>query len=266
MPSDVLADHPAVFLSYGGALEKDFFSMLGVVPDRALRNGTVAGTAIQYLLSRSSGRLYVSGLDLQNTASFPHARPHASIETIEARKSRLDPECTSLFLRNLDQAALETYARWFSSHQSLFEGRVFRLRPEGRPIIGLPAADIRKAEHDSCMESKTKTEKSAMQAVHLPDISVRRDLLSVYLRQILETVRACRREKNLSRKNALFSDGMTGTTACAELVQFVSYTDYINALKSVRINEEAGANSIDRLCDQSEAAILRLSGKVASYA
>ena len=51
IPSRVLAAHPSIFLSYGSALENDFFSMLGIVPDPAFRNGTIAGTAIQYLLS-----------------------------------------------------------------------------------------------------------------------------------------------------------------------------------------------------------------------
>lgn len=265
IPSRVLADHPSVFLSYGSAIEKDFFSMLGIEPDQALRNGTVAGTALQYLLSRSSGRLYVAGLDLQNTASFSHARPHESLETLDAQKNRLNPESTALFLRNLDSGPLETYARWFSSHQSLFEGRVFRLRPEGRPLDGFPAADIREVEHGSGMAVETKPDGSATRALCLPDISVRRKLLSEYLRHFRETLRVCRDEKDNSRKNPLFSDVMTGETACAELLQFVSYTDYINALKSVRMDEETGANAIDRLCDQALAGISFIAEKVASY-
>lgn len=262
IPPDVLAEHPTVFLSYGSALERDFFSLLGIVPIPAFRNGTVAGTAVQYLLSRSSSRIYISGLDLQNTASFSHARPHTSLENLDAKTHRLAPASTELFFRNRNSVSLETYARWFSSHLASFGDRVLRLLPEGRPIHGFPAVDIRRISTSATQNA----EKPAVQAQPLPDIGERRERLSGYFARCIDSLLECRNAHDDNLKKKLFAEAMTGNTACAELLQLVSYTDYINALKAVRMTDDSGAKAVDRLCDEAQQALLRLCGKVATYA
>jgi hypothetical protein len=262
IPADVLAEHPSVFLSYGSVLERDLFSMLGIVAVPALRNGTVAGTALQYLLARSSSRIYVSGLDLQNTASFSHARPHPSLENLDAKANRFVPASAELFFRNRESASLETYARWFSSHVASFGDRVFRLLPEGRPIHGFPTVDIRR----STTPVTPNAEKPAIHAQALPDIGERRERLSGYLDRCVDSVRECRNAKDTRLKKKLFAETLVGPAACAELLQLVSYTDYINALKAVRMDDSAGVKAVDRLCDEAQATLLRLCGKVATYA
>jgi len=232
IPASVLERNPVVFLDYGSLLEREFFSRCGIRPERAFRNGTVTGTAAFYALEHTSGKVYVSGLDLAPTLSFSHARPHPSDGVTENGTDRLHTLQERIYIRNVDTSSLEIYAGWFASRDSTFRERFIRLAPEARPIDGLVVSEL------ADITAGAGTPVAPVRPQSLPGLDVRKDALHdclCVLRNSLEM-------------------GSPVNSLNTELMQMVSYLDYIHLVKKLH------SKDADRDVGDLSASIIRDTG------
>jgi hypothetical protein len=130
---------PVSLFHQGTALEKTLLEGLAPAPPWVPSNGTVAGSAVELVLSLGAGPVLLAGLDMAARGIEEHVRPNAFDEMYEAASCRLGPEESlrgmrvySLYPEKLSppyrtSPALKTYAGWFSSMADEWKGRVFRL-------------------------------------------------------------------------------------------------------------------------------------------
>lgn len=114
-------------LEYGDGPETDLLKLCKIPFMKALRNGTVSGTALEFALSITSGPVFACGLDLSNTVGFQHCQPNSIEMNDENKDFRLITKETRLFPQQLPSHSLEIYAQWFASQSKRFKDRFYRL-------------------------------------------------------------------------------------------------------------------------------------------
>ena len=244
IPNAVLESNDAVLLTYGSALETALFELAGITPEPAVRNGTVSGTAALFALSHTDNSVYAGGLDLRTSASFSHARPHASDVRLSAGTDRLHPLCDRLFERNLDTGALDLYASWFSSRDAAFRNRFFRLLPEVKPLAGIRSV----AESAVTADAGMQTVKTGPQCI--PGTAERRRRIALWLGSLAGRFGRC------TDPSDILADPVMD-----ELLQLVSYTDYLRFLKTVNRGIEGNIEAVDaaaELCKKTALFLERL--------
>lgn len=112
-------------LSYGDGCGEDLLKECGYPMTRAMRNGTVSGTAARLALDITSGNVFFCGLDLSPSRGFTHTQPNELEATNSIKDFRLATRETRLAPSGFQSPALDTYRDWFSSAD--FGGRLFRL-------------------------------------------------------------------------------------------------------------------------------------------
>ena len=117
--------HPVVPLSYGDGCSESLLEDCGYTKTKALRNGTVSGTAAYLAMDLTSGPVFFCGLDLAPSKGFSHTQPNALESDAEPEDFRLRPMETRVLPSSFRSTALDTYRTWFSAAD--FKGRVFRL-------------------------------------------------------------------------------------------------------------------------------------------
>ena len=124
----IISERKILPLIYNDGLEKDFLDAIGCPYMISERNGTVAGTALQFALNLTDGNVYLCGLDQAPAPAFQHTQPN-SLETDNARKDfRLRNAETRISASRFNSAAsLEIYRNWFISNSECFKKRTFRL-------------------------------------------------------------------------------------------------------------------------------------------
>ncbi|MGP1437983.1 MAG: 6-hydroxymethylpterin diphosphokinase MptE-like protein [Treponema sp.] len=135
IPRSILEKTNIVFLNYDSELENYFFEKMQLPFFKAKRNGTVAGTAIEFLLDYTQNNIFISGLDLSFSKSFSHARPNENINEALKKEFRLCP--LSTIISSFNNSSLATYASWFSSLPENKKQRLFRIGNEGINIEGI---------------------------------------------------------------------------------------------------------------------------------
>lgn len=234
IPSVVLENNPLVLLNYGSEIEKKLLELIGVKPESAARNGTVSGTAALYSLSHTTAPVFAAGLDLRNSNSWNHARPHVSDIFVNIGLNRLHPLSGSLYAGNLESASLDMYASWFSSRDTAFRQRFFRLLPAGRPLSGI--RDVLFSELPKCdIPGVTDTRRYQKP---LPR-DLRQKAVSAWLQETADVFFEFADAAETAIVPEKYAALLFGNQLYAEILQLVSYTDYINAFKKSRSLESS---------------------------
>lgn len=122
----VLNEIPTVPLCYGDGPSEDILKNCGYHGMKALRNGSVSGTAAWLCLSMTTGRVFYCGLDL---AYSPKSHPHTQPNELEKRDSLADSRFSTMETRIsrcvLNTTSINLYNSWFSNAD--FRGRLYRL-------------------------------------------------------------------------------------------------------------------------------------------
>lgn len=128
VPKELFEKHKIIPLCYPDGLEKDFLNAIKAPYMLSERNGTVAGTALQFALSLTDGSVYLCGLDQAAGLAFQHIQPNA-LENDNAKKDfRLRPQESRISASRFNsEGSLEIYRNWFVSNSSYFSNRTFRL-------------------------------------------------------------------------------------------------------------------------------------------
>ena len=125
-------------LTYGDeSIESRLLALLKIAALGVMRNGTVAGTALSFARSLTSGPVLFCGLELAQGAGYQHARPHAR----EERERSFDTRVRPLSFRQVEagikaQGALAVYRNWFLSRKDN-ANHVYRIAPNGAAPLGL---------------------------------------------------------------------------------------------------------------------------------
>ena len=128
VPKKILVSRKLLPLVYEDSLGKDFLDSLQIPYLVSKRNGTVAGTALEFALAFTNKNVYLCGQDLAPAPAFQHTQPNA-LETDSAKKDfRLCPTETRISASRFhSEKTLEIYRNWFASNSNFFAKRTFRL-------------------------------------------------------------------------------------------------------------------------------------------
>ena len=160
LPKNILSQKQLLALCYDDGLEKDLLEAIGCPYMLSERNGTVAGTALAFAHSLTTGNIYICGFDQGPSPSFQHTQPNA-LENDNAKNDfRLKNSETRMTVSRFNsEQALEIYRNWFITNSPFFSKRVFRLSDDYKyeytlgKIKEINWKDFKKIENDS---KKTK--------------------------------------------------------------------------------------------------------------
>lgn len=149
--ASILSKATVVPLYYGDGTSEDILRESGFKGMKAVRNGSVSGTALYLALNLTDGNIYYCGLDLAFSKGYVHTQPN-ELEKTDARfDGRLRTTETRISSAVLNKGAIDIYRSWFSSTD--FNGRVFRL--SNRYRYEYPLGKIQDIDWDD-FEIKTK--------------------------------------------------------------------------------------------------------------
>lgn len=153
-----LERNPVLPLFYRDGLSKKLTSLCGFSGGvMAERNGTVSGTALEFALKNSSGKIYFSGLDMATARGFQHENPNEIEKNNEQKDDRLRPRSTRCLKSELSGESLGIYLQWFRNTD--FEpGRIFR-------VIDSPQNSLGRIQDITTADFKTLCEKNHGQAI-----------------------------------------------------------------------------------------------------
>ena len=116
-PKALLAEHKILPLIYDDGISKDLLYTQSLECKKAVRNGTVSGTALLFALQYCTGNLYFCGLDMAPQKGFQHCQPNELDSNAALNDSRLSCKETRYALAGLPGGSLDIYLEWFRSFQ-----------------------------------------------------------------------------------------------------------------------------------------------------
>lgn len=229
VPGRILSRQPVLPLSYGSSLEKDLFSIIGCVPKKVFRNGTVAGTAALLALDITSSGVYAAGLDLNGDKGWCHARPYRFDSVCLSGQNRFETLAFRLYEREAAaQPIHDIYARWFSQRDPEFNRRFFRLSPNGRKISGIQESSIDRDIH-AFPHKKTSR-------IHV----YQDNLVENRIRMLKDFLLDSKHKIGMNPDKTIVEECLEGQTSLSDLVQLADYAGYLRVRKASR-SPEAGA-------------------------
>ena len=118
-------------LDYGDGISSDFISAAKLPAKKAIRNGTVSGTALLFAYNYGSRNIYLAGLDLACKTGFQHTQPNQLEINSSLSDNRIHTKTGRLTRSELTNGSLDIYRNWFITNPLNTEKRkVFRLMEE----------------------------------------------------------------------------------------------------------------------------------------
>ena len=115
-------------LDYGDGISSDFVYAAKIPAKKAVRNGTVSGTALLFASNYGSRNIYLAGLDLACRKGFQHAQPNQLEYNSSLQDNRIHTKTGRLTRSELTNGSLDIYRNWFISNPLNTEKReIFRL-------------------------------------------------------------------------------------------------------------------------------------------
>ncbi len=126
--SEILENNELVPFCYADGLEQALLQSIGCPFILTKRNGTVAGTALEFAFSFTDGKIFLAGFDQAPAPGFQHTQPNALENISQKNDFRLSTKETRLTKsRFASEKTLEIYRNWFVSNSQKFSQRVFRI-------------------------------------------------------------------------------------------------------------------------------------------
>lgn len=113
-------------LAYCDNFDDSIYKSFNIPFNKAKRNGTISGTALELALSITEKKIYFAGLDLEANKGFVHTQPNELEIENSLNDNKLKTSDTRLFSQSLESTQLEIYRNWFISNSSKYS-RVFRI-------------------------------------------------------------------------------------------------------------------------------------------
>lgn len=124
-----------LLLNQGNFFEEELINRSSLPHISIRENGTVAGTALEFALTYSSGKIYLLGQDLQSSDILSHIQPYAFDNLLHKDDKRTNPYYSTMYKRYINQGlSFKTYRDWFSRTGSLFPDRIKRINKNSTAI------------------------------------------------------------------------------------------------------------------------------------
>ncbi len=137
MPSEtyfqknILSDLNILPLDYGDGISSELVGFSELKPLRAVRNGTVSGTALLFAANYCTKNIYLCGMDMACQKGFQHAQPNQLELNSSLFDSRLHTKQARLTRSEFNGGSLNIYRDWFINNPiNLGNRKVFRLIEE----------------------------------------------------------------------------------------------------------------------------------------
>ena len=115
-------------LDYGDGISHELLSNSNIKAKKAVRNGTVSGTALLFAAKYCSKDIFFCGLDLAEQKGFQHTQPNQLEANSSTADFRIKNKMTRLTRAQLTTGSLEIYKNWFINNPLKLNNRkVFRL-------------------------------------------------------------------------------------------------------------------------------------------
>ncbi len=187
MPSEaycpkVLLSKLKIFpLDYGDGISSSLLKESKLKSFKAVRNGTVSGTALLFAASFCTGDIYLAGLDLACRKGFQHSQPNQLEYNSSLMDNRLKTKASRLTRSELTNGSLDIYRDWFINNPlKLKDRKVLRLMQKEDAINNLGwISDINLENFKKEISCKTEGQKVIFQKTNtLTDIKAAVKLLA----------------------------------------------------------------------------------------
>ncbi len=127
IPKELFSCIPVIPLEYHDGPQADLLRLCQFTTQKAIRNGTVSGTAVELALSITHGNIFFCGLDLEPAAGYQHTQPNELELITSEQDNRTAPKEQRLTPGQFSDSALSIYRDWFSAQSDIFSNRVYRV-------------------------------------------------------------------------------------------------------------------------------------------
>ena len=115
-------------LDYGDGISHDLIKASGLPYIKAVRNGTVSGTALLFAINYFTRNIYMCGFDMAAQRGFQHSQPNQLEVNASIKDNRIRNKITRLTRSELTNGSLDIYKQWFKNNPiDTGERKVFRL-------------------------------------------------------------------------------------------------------------------------------------------
>ncbi|UTY25897.1 6-hydroxymethylpterin diphosphokinase MptE-like protein [Treponema denticola] len=235
IPYQILKNNNCLFLSYGSSLENLFFTNLGIEPIPAKRNGTVSGTAIELLLDKTGGKIFIAGLDLKESKGFSHCSPHESQIQKEIKANRLDTLSNFAAISNFDLRSLKTYKKWFCQIPVTRAEKLFRIGKDLPPLGNIKSIDGEDFKDQVRAQEKTNKKNIQVRRLEHKTPKEKKAMLSAIYQNIKEEIK----NKTFFDKIKISAKEKELSSPEKELCEFISFQNYMTFLKEKDTPNEA---------------------------
>lgn len=136
IPSDLFSQNniTIVPLAYCDNYDSTIYEQLKIPYEKAKRNGTISGTALELAMNISSGNIYLCGIDLETSNGFVHTQPNELETENSIKDNKIFSKDKRTFMQGRDSKQLSLYRNWFINNSDRFGSRVFRVSCKHRFI------------------------------------------------------------------------------------------------------------------------------------
>lgn len=179
-PKALLSKLKILPLDYGDGISSSLITEAKLNSLKAVRNGTVSGTALLFAAAYCTKNIYLVGLDLACRKGFQHSQPNQLEYNSSLMDNRLKPKALRLTKSELTNGSLDIYRDWFINNPLKLNGRkVLRLmqKEDARNKLGW-ISDIDLANFEKEISFKSECEKDIFKNSNvLPEIKEAADFL-----------------------------------------------------------------------------------------
>lgn len=127
-PKTILEKTRILPLVYEDGISAELSQASGIKYMKAVRNGTVSGTALIWAIQNSTKDIYLTGLDMAAQKGFQHTQPNELEKNSSLKDSRISTKEKRLTASEFSGASLEIYRRWFENFDFTKSGKkIFRV-------------------------------------------------------------------------------------------------------------------------------------------
>lgn len=127
-PKAILNKSRVLPLVYDDGISYELTKASGLNCLKAVRNGTISGTALLWAISNSTKEIFFTGLDMASQKGFHHTQPNELEINAAIKDSRINTKEKRLAISQFGGSSLEIYRKWFESYDFNKTGRkIFRI-------------------------------------------------------------------------------------------------------------------------------------------
>ena len=114
-PPSLLSKLKVLPLSYSDGISEEVIKSQNIVSKKAVRNGTVSGTAMLFAAEYCNKNIYMTGLDMAGQKGFQHTQPNELEANAAYKDNRLKTKESRMTAAGLPGGSLEIYRDWFKN-------------------------------------------------------------------------------------------------------------------------------------------------------